>query len=307
MRSMCGYTFGCFALLLVSAANARQNVTVAGDKVSRGRPVGAFSKPEEGKGTAEFFKGLGFPADSQGVPSVASFYGEQAHSQVKLWGAWEEELGNAASEKSASVQNAAPASKSLSARKHAALLQEAKQARSRQDAAATAAAAFDDSKHIVALSDSFRDLEQKDEADEKKFRREDSAARREVNSPSTAGLESPEQLTKRQVQFSKVFTALEQQDDQIQASLTSTDDLGVYGQDNKLQDKSMAMLSTQLADAEKQPQHIPPLMKHDDRSFEAKQLHDPWTALEKEDSESIKNLKRNPNLRLIQKANHIRH
>merc|ERR1719281_333629 len=109
-----------------------------------------------------------------------------------------------------------------SIRKHASLLRAKVQVK--QDVAATAAAAAADAQHTISLSDSFSDLEHDDEEAEAQIAREDAASRHDALQKELVPRESPEQLKSRQVQFSKVFSALEQQDDQIQDSL-KTDDL----------------------------------------------------------------------------------
>lgn len=177
----------------------------------------------------------------------------------------------------------------------------------KQNSSLTALAAFDDSQHTISISESFGDLERQDEDDEIKVEHEDAAARTDAETKEPVPQESPEQLKQRQVHISNVFSALEEEDDQITASLQNTDDLSEYSRLSNLQDSSMAKLSAELTHADKMQRSPRPLLKREDKSFEAKPMHDPWRTLEKEDLETESKLKRNPNLRMLQMSDSIQH
>lgn len=202
-----------------------------------------------------------------------------------------------------------PAEKPQPVKKKAALLGETKVHKqvisSKQNSSVTALAAFDDSQHTISISESFGDLERQDEDDQERVEHEDATARTDAQTQEAVPKESPEQLKNRQVHISNVFSALEEEDDQIQSSLQNTDDLSEYSRLSNLQDTSMSMLSAELSRADKIQRAPRPLLKRDDRSFEAKQMHDPWRALEKQDLETESRVKRNPSLRLLQKSDTV--
>jgi hypothetical protein len=180
----------------------------------------------------------------------------------------------------------------------------------KQNSSITALAALDDSEHTISISDSFSDLEKQDEEDVYKVEHEDNTQRAEAEQQTPVKKESPEVLKNRQVHISNIFSQLEAQDDQIQTTLLGTDDMTEYSRLSKLQDDSMDKMTQSLEKAEKETaaaKAARPLLKHNDNSFEAKPIHDPWRALEAQDSEVEYRLKRNPSLRLLQKSNDIKH
>jgi len=182
--------------------------------------------------------------------------------------------------------------------------------KSKQNSSITALAALDDSEHTISISDSFGDLEKQDEEDVYKVEHEDNTQRAEAEQQIPVPKEAPEVLKNRQVHISNIFSQLEAQDDQIQTTLLGTDDMTEYSRLSKLQDDSMDKMTQSLEKAEKETaaaKAARPLLKHNDNSFEAKPIHDPWRALEAQDSEVEYRLKRNPSLRLLQKGDNIKH
>jgi len=187
---------------------------------------------------------------------------------------------------------------------------EALKSKAKQNSSVTALAAFDDSQHTISISDSFGDLEKQDEEEQYKVEHEDNTQRAEAEQQIPVAKESPEALKGRQVHISNIFSQLEEQDDQIQNALLSSDDMTAYSRLSKLQDASMDRMTKALEKAEKNAQQAKaerPLLKHNDNAFEAKPIHDPWRALEAADSEVEYRLKRNPSLRLLQKSDAIKH
>merc|ERR1719235_2787150 len=183
------------------------------------------------------------------------------------------------------------------------------QSKSKQNSSITALAALDDSQHTISISDSFGDLEKEDEEEEYKVNHEDNTQRAEAEQQTPVAKESPEVLKNRQVHISNIFSQLEAQDDQIQTALLTSDDMTAYSHLSKLQDASMDRMTKALEKAEKasaQAKAERPLLKHNDNAFEAKPIHDPWKALEAQDSEVEYRLKRNPSLRLLQKSDDIK-
>jgi len=183
------------------------------------------------------------------------------------------------------------------------------QSKTKQNASITALAALDDSQHTISIADSFGDLEKQDEEEEYKVEHEDNTQRAEAEQQIAVPKESPEVLKNRQVHISNIFSQLEEQDDQIQSALLSSDDMTAYSRLSKLQDASMDRMTKALEKAEKasaQAKAERPLLKHNDNAFEAKPIHDPWKALEAQDSEVEYRLKRNPSLRLLQKSEGIK-
>merc|ERR1719217_1394320 len=135
----------------------------------------------------------------------------------------------------------------------------------KQNAAATAAAALDDSQHSISISDAWSDLEEQDEEVERQMKRADKAAQADAETIDKAARDTAEDLKKRkQVHFSKVFSTLEREDDEIQASLQTTDNLQDYSRLSNIQDESMAALSRQQDHADHQPKPARPLLKHSD-------------------------------------------
>merc|ERR1719160_360713 len=157
------------------------------------------------------------------------------------------------------------------------------QSKTKQNASITALAALDDSQHTISIADSFGDLEKQDEEEEYKVEHEDNTQRAEAEQQIAVPKESPEVLKNRQVHISNIFSQLEEQDDQIQSALLSSDDMTAYSRLSKLQDASMDRMTKALEKAEKasaQAKAERPLLKHNDNAFEAKPIHDPWKALE---------------------------
>jgi hypothetical protein len=180
----------------------------------------------------------------------------------------------------------------------------------KQNSSITAEAALDDSQHTISISDSFGDLEKQDEEEQYKVEHEDNTQRSEAEQQIPVPKESPEVLKNRQVHISNIFSQLEEQDDQIQNALLTSDDMTAYSRLSKLQDESMQKMTKALEKAEKataQAKADRPLLKHNDNAFEAKPIHDPWRAMEAADSEVEYRLKRNPSLRLLQKSDGIKH
>jgi hypothetical protein len=166
----------------------------------------------------------------------------------------------------------------------------------------TAAEAHEDMlRNSIAISDAFSDMEADDEASQKRVKHEDEAARQEALDTSASTARSD--LTgehQQQVHIGNVFTALEHQDDVIQHTMDVSGDNADYSQIKAVQDASMAALSSQLAHADKMPHMDRPLLKHSDKSFEAKAFHEAFAAMEHSDQEHVKAIKRNPDLQMLQ-------
>jgi len=162
-------------------------------------------------------------------------------------------------------------------------------------------------RNSIAISDAFSDLEATDAVNQKEVKREDQAARQEARDTSMSN--SRTELAKDrsdQVHIGKVFTALEHQDDEIQHTMDVSGDFADYGKLKSIQDASMAALSSQLAHADASPHKERPLLRHSDKSFEAKAFHEAFANMEREDVDGLKAIKRNPDLRMIQKDAHTR-
>jgi len=157
----------------------------------------------------------------------------------------------------------------------------------------------------IAISDQFSGLENKDKDIEQEQRREDRAAR--VDAAAESPVFDPKYHSD-QVHLSKAFSALEQQDHAIDQYMMKAGDDADLSKIRNFQDESMNKISTQLKRVDEHPEegHLPPLPVG--RAFLETPLHDQWATFEKTDSQSIKDIKRDPNLRaFIQRGVTSRH
>jgi len=177
----------------------------------------------------------------------------------------------------------------------------------KQDPNRTSAAALEESEHKIYVSDAFLDLEHQDEETEKIVKGQDEAARAESKIQHPVLTDTPEMLKKRQVHFSHVFQALEVQDVTVQDKMEKTTDDVEYSKLSNVQADSMQKLVTQQDKADQQQRPERPLLKHNDHDPLVKLIHEPWLALQRIDEKAASNLKRQPDLRLLQRDSVLHH
>lgn len=177
----------------------------------------------------------------------------------------------------------------------------------KQDPAHTRAAALEDSERRIFISDAFLDLERQDEDLEGRVKRQDAAARAEAKVRHPVLKDTPEALKKRQVHFSHVFSSLEAQDKDVEKKMAKTADDVEYSRLSHVQADSMQTLLSELSAADKQQRPQRPPLTHSDKDPEAKLIHEPWLAMQKMDEKTEGSLKRQPDLRLLQRGSTLHH
>lgn len=177
----------------------------------------------------------------------------------------------------------------------------------KQDPNQTSAAAQEDNDHRIYVSDAFLDLEHQDEETEKLVNGQDQAARAESKIRHPVLTDTPALLKKRQVHFSHIFQALEAQDVSVQDKMEKTTDDVEYSKLSNVQADSMQTLVAQQDNADRQKRPERPLLKHSDKDPLVKYIHEPWLALQRMDEKKVSGLKRQPDLRLIQRDAVLHH
>lgn len=158
----------------------------------------------------------------------------------------------------------------------------------------------------IAISDQFSGLESKDTAIEQEVKREDRAAIAGAAPDGRALVEA--NFHSDQVHLSKAFSALEQQDHAIESYLHKAGDDADLSEIRKAQDESMNHISQELKHADEHPEEgrLPP--RPIGREFLETHIHDQWADFEKSDGLTVKDIKRDPNLRaFIQRGVTSRH
>jgi hypothetical protein len=178
----------------------------------------------------------------------------------------------------------------------------------KQDIERTARATKADGDHIVALQDTWSGFEQDDDVAEERVAREDTAARVEAATREAPHVATREVRKARSgAHISGFWAALEQEDGQIASSLDGTDDLSRFERLTHLQDEQVARASEQMVhDSEMANRRSANALRHSDRSYEARGIHDPWEQLEADDRENEERVHRNPDLQMLQ-LDHARH
>jgi hypothetical protein len=172
-------------------------------------------------------------------------------------------------------------------------------------------AAKEDARHVFLPSDSWGEQEQQDEEKEDMIHREDVAERVMAETKeSPRGFTGEEVEERRASHASNFWAEMEQEDGQIEEAMQeNTQDFTTYEKLQKLQD-------AQVERAQKGIKHAGDLantpragkdqkidLRRQDKSFEAKGIHDSWADMEKEDFATQEEVRRSPDLQMMQLDN----
>jgi len=173
----------------------------------------------------------------------------------------------------------------------------------KQDYAKVAARTRNDQLHNLDLGSTWQVMEDEDSSSIEELNHEDVYARSTANQADQPHvLTEKERLarSKEQVHISDVWSNLEKQDQDIEASIDAMGadaNLNSYGALDSIQDKSMASLTREVNAADEAPKTQRPVMSHHDDSPEAKMLHETFEEMQTADEEKEHNIHLDVNMR----------
>jgi len=172
-----------------------------------------------------------------------------------------------------------------------------------QDYAAVAAAARRDQQHNLELGNTWQEKEDEDADVVEELQHEDVYARStaaKADQPHILTEKERAERSKEQVHISDVWSNLEEQDADIEASIDAMGadaNLNSYGALDSIQDKSMAALTREVNLADEAPKTPRAVLSHHDESPEAKFLHEPFEEMQVSDEDAEHKIHHDPNLR----------
>jgi len=173
----------------------------------------------------------------------------------------------------------------------------------KQDYAEVAARARNDQLHNLDLVSTWQVMEDEDASSIEELNHEDVYARSTANKadePHVLTEKERAARSKEQVRISDVWSNLEKQDQDIEASIDAMGadaNLNSYGALDSIQDKSMAALTREVNAADQAPKTKRPVMSHHDDSPEAKMLHETFEEMQTADEEREHNIHLDVNMR----------
>jgi hypothetical protein len=163
----------------------------------------------------------------------------------------------------------------------------------------TAQATREEANHIIAPTNVWGELEEEDRQEEDHVRGEDQFERVRARTPESPHAESKEELAGRHgTDMSRFWSNLETEDAEIEKSVASQN-LGEYERLTQDQEEKVTKADNQLQESKLHTDREEPL-KHNDHSFLAKTIHEPWATLEEKDKVVEQRIHASPDLQMLQ-------
>jgi hypothetical protein len=163
----------------------------------------------------------------------------------------------------------------------------------------------EEANHIIAPTNVWGDLEEEDRKEEDVVRGEDQSERMRAQTPEVVHAESKEELQGRHgTDMSRFWSNLEAEDGEIEKSVANSN-LGEYERLTHDQDEKVDKADNQLQESKLHTDRDP-LLKHNDNSFLARTIHEPWLVLEQKDKVLEQKIHAAPELQMLQLKDSLR-
>jgi hypothetical protein len=159
--------------------------------------------------------------------------------------------------------------------------------------------------HIIAPTSVWGDLEAEDRKEEDVVRGEDQSERMRAETPQTVRAESKEELQGRHgTDMSRFWSNLEKEDGEIEKSVAN-ENLGEYERLTQDQEQKVNKADNQLQESKLHTDREQ-VLKHNDNSFLARTIHEPWAVLEQKDKVLEEKIHAAPELQMLQLKDSLR-